>query len=662
MFLSVLSSLLFFSSSPDSVTADLDTLVVTGSRSVKYLSTTIQQQRFGLSDDINKLLYFQPGIERLPETGSALLVRGCGLYDNLTVIAGVPMLNPVHFGLHSFADRTGTIFSSIQSVKFITDGTGEYCDAPGGIAVIDPSIPRLSEKKMNVLANIGSLDIEMLLSIPFRKGDDLVQIGARKSNEMMMHWKNTAYGLGNTPMSPFVFSDSAKLGYSRPGTFADVCLTTSHKFNHASLKNHIWYALDSYEASGIRDENSIHWGLFSSTLQLPRQDILREITLGGSSQHFFEGKKYGPVVPLKDIKRDNLILSGNLRPREFVGLDLLSAFSVEAMKWDGKLKFDSSGSIDQDIYKEFRSGETEFRATVSTGLKTANPHFNLGTDILSCINGPDMDIFFDPQIWCGYSGTKLQYTGSIGAMSSYPDIRGLPDSRYRYDKYMTYSQLNDLKFSIIKGLLKFTAQTHARYSPEYPAFSETPGEIIWDLSRRTRFVAAGAGLSAEYDGKIIGFSTFQDIGRSYRLINSTRIPYEWDIPWSNKSILRLSVPSGKLSLFLYGFFAAGLPFRDLEMKNGELKYSETIKRVKTYKRIDCKIETYNRFEHRFIDYCDLYLDFLNLANAFEGRLGPSKWIWENDREYYWNDSLQRRSIQVEKATLAFGLKLGIKLF
>ena len=101
LYLNLLSSLLIFTVSPDSVSANLDTMVVTDSRSVKNISTTFQQQRFGLSDDISKLLYLQPGVDRLPETGSAMLVRGCGLYDNLFTIAGVPMLNPVHFGLHS---------------------------------------------------------------------------------------------------------------------------------------------------------------------------------------------------------------------------------------------------------------------------------------------------------------------------------------------------------------------------------------------------------------------------------------------------------------------------------------------------------------------------------------------------------------------------------
>ena len=94
-------------------------------------------------------------------------------------------------------------------------------------------------------------------------------------------------------------------------------------------------------------------------------------------------------------------------------------------------------------------------------------------------------------------------------------------------------------------------------------------------------------------------------------------------------------------------------------------FSEKIKRVKAYKRLDSKIEFFNKIDHPFIDHCNLYIDFLNLANAFEGRLGPknaSKWYWENDREYYWNDTLQRQSIQVEKATIAFGLKLGLKLF
>ena len=667
LYLNLLSSLLIFTVSPDSVSANLDTMVVTDSRSVKNISTSFQQQRFGLSDDISKLLYLQPGVDRLPETGSAMLVRGCGLYDNLFTIAGVPMLNPVHFGLHSFADRTGTIFSSIENVKFITDGAGEYCDAPGGLTVIEPSIPRLTEGKLNILGNIGILDWETLLSAPLRNGDDLVQIGIRKSNELMMRWKNSAWGNGNSPLSPFVFSDSAKLGYSPPGSFYDICLTTLHKIHSSKLKNHIWYALDSYEASGNRDEKHIHWGLFSSTLELQNRTLLREITIGGSSQQFFEGKKYGPVIPLKEVKRENLILSGEMRPWEWesTGLDIHSAFSVEAMKWDGKLTFDSSRSINREVYEDYRSGETEFRGTLSTGLKGGKPPFFFGTDILSCINGPGIDIFFDPRIWCSYSGTWFQYTGSIGAMSSFPDIRGLPDSSYRHDKYMTYSQLNDLKFSFFNGLISFTAQTHVRYSGEYPAFSDIPGKIMWDPDCETRFISAGAGLFAEINRKNIGFSTFQNIGKSYRLVKNTRYPFEYDIPWSNKSVLRLSTTSGRVNLFLYGYFAAGLPFRDLEMKNEELVFSEKIKRVKAYKRLDSKIEFFNKIDHPFIDHCNLYIDFLNLANAFEGRLGPknaSKWYWENDREYYWNDTLQRQSIQVEKATIAFGLKLGLKLF
>ena len=508
------------------------------------------------------------------------------------------------------------------------------------------------------------------------KNNNLYQIGGRVTNGHSIRHKNHAWGNGNTPMSPFVSSDSARLNYSAPNMFGDVYMITNHDLKSFNLKTFTWYAIDSYEECW-REDRIVNWGLFSAKLNPKKVNSrLNEIILGGSRQLFFEGKRYGLTTPLKEIKRDNITLSGKLNRWDIGKLELNTDFSIEAVKWDGFLSLyhDSSIADSNAIRSEHLTANTNKILETGSNDITGSAHISLsktatkksfGLDILTGIAGAGYNthIFADPSLWYTYSQNKTAFRANIGSMTFHPDIRGLPEKDYINKRLNLYSANNEFELFLLNNRLNLYAETYIKYSPHYPGFSEKVGYIAWDPDCQSKLLSYGVCFSSELDFERFGLYTFQNFGRSTRYYKDKTVPYEWEIPWSNKTTLRYNVASGRLNFYFTSIFAGGVPYREIVLKNdGNLSYDNIYKRVKIYKRLDMKIETVNSVDHKFITRFDAYLDIINVANAFEGLFKPSKWVWENEREYYWDGNLKKHPVQVEKATVAIGVKLGFKTF
>jgi hypothetical protein len=155
-------------------------MVVTALRLPKteHLQVAAEQRISGLTDNINRILYLQPGVDRVPEAGSTILINGAGPYDNAYYVYGIPMFAPSHFTNHSFADRSGTIVSSLKSVGLATSNlSGRYPEATGGVVELQPEIYRPADtlllRRPEFAVGVGSLDVDLQLSRPsrLRRGD-----------------------------------------------------------------------------------------------------------------------------------------------------------------------------------------------------------------------------------------------------------------------------------------------------------------------------------------------------------------------------------------------------------------------------------------------------------------------------------------------------------
>ncbi|NLW33342.1 MAG: hypothetical protein GXY77_18000 [Fibrobacter sp.] len=543
--------------------------------------------------------------------------------------------------------------------------------------LLEPQILRYSNNKRawELIGSMGSIDVELLLSSPPKKKNNY-QVGGRITDNYLIRFKNHAWGNGNTPMSPFVSSDSARLNYSAPNMFGDVYMITNHDLKSFNLKTFTWYALDSYEDCW-RENRIVNWGLFSAKLNSKKVNSrLNEIILGGSRQLFFEGKRYGLTTPLKEIKRDNIALSGKLNRWDIGKLELNTDFSIEAVKWDGFLSLypdssitDSNASRSEHLTantnKILKTGSNDITGSTHISLSKTATKGSFGFDIVTGVAGAEYNthIFADPSLWYTYRQNKTAFRANIGSMTFHPDIRGLPEKNYINRRLNLYSANNELELFLLNNRLNLYAETYIKYFPHYSGFSEKVGYIAWDTDCQSKLLSYGVCFSSELDCERFGLYTFQNFGRSTRYYQDKTVPYEWEIPWSNKTTLRYNVASGRLNFYFSGIFAGGVPYREIVLKNdGNLSYDNIYKRVKIYKRLDMKIETVNSVDHKFLTRFDAYLDIINVANVFEGLFKPSKWVWENEREYYWDGNLKKHPVEVEKASVAIGAKLGFKTF
>jgi len=94
--LNLLALTIILSATPDTAVQTLDSMHVTAPRVPRqeHLQVAAEERISGLTDNINRILYLQPGVDRVPEAGSTLLINGGGPYDNAFYVHGVPMFRP----------------------------------------------------------------------------------------------------------------------------------------------------------------------------------------------------------------------------------------------------------------------------------------------------------------------------------------------------------------------------------------------------------------------------------------------------------------------------------------------------------------------------------------------------------------------------------------
>jgi hypothetical protein len=112
-----------------------------------------------------------------------------------------------------------------------------------------------------------------------------------------------------------------------------------------------------------------------------------------------------------------------------------------------------------------------------------------------------------------------------------------------------------------------------------------------------------------------------------------------------------------------GTVCAGLPYHELGLINSVLAFSDQQKRVPVYRNIDLQIQSsQHTLGHRYLTKLNGFVEIHNLLNILDGTTGSNpNWYWENTREYYWNDKLEKKPVTLEYFWISVGVRIGLRL-
>lgn len=653
---------LISASSDSSSIRKLDTVSVSAPRLRSDQRVFVQQEehRLGLTDDINKILFLQPGIERIPEAGSALLVRGQGLYDTRYEIYGVPMFSTSHFPHNTFCDRSGQMIGAVDEIRLNTRQlAGRYLDASGGVIEVDPGIVRLADRNLKrrpeLGFHLGIFGSDVSLSLPARS-HDFYQVSGR--------W-TPKFNIIQLGSRSFRSSEDAQLGYGKPVSFGDILFTGNTALSKGTFRQHLWFAYDIYQHDQGPQTPVVPWGMGAIAFKIPTGRIVWDANAGASHQPFFEGKRYGTVVPRKEgtISTAKVLMAADSISVASANLSVTSSFTL----YDYHAKLTRSiykyGTDHVDSSKVNTTNGTDGTIAVSTQLSRRLGLFHFGFDLLTGVAIPDPKPLIDAGAWSRVALYKADIQFLVGTQSSRPDPRGLPSTEYRSRIAHTYSAESKLSVqpssSIRTGL-----DLYVRLKDRSPAFSEHVGDLRWDSTMETVLLSRGAIADVSIDiGRYFSIIGIGQVGKSERLSDKKRHVYEWDIPWSAKGILNVHLRENTLELFCTGVAGAGLPYRDIVLTNGSARYAEGYSRVQPYGRLDLKAHFKQPVErHRWLTKYEVYAEINNILSIHRElkELGP-----RNVREYYWDENLEKRPITLDPffdlATINLGARFGFRL-
>jgi hypothetical protein len=627
---------------------------------------TREQERFGLTDDFAKILYMQPGVNRIPEAGSSLLIYGESPYDNRYIVCGVPVMTASHFSNHNFADVSGLAIETLNKVSLVAaQNPGRYRDASGATIILEPEIYRPSNKEWKprpeLALNAGTLNHDLTFSVPARK-DDYYQFTAT-------HLRDYSAGIANRT------ADGLRFGREFPQSFVDGILTGKTGAKNIDIRSFGWLALDIYDISDYRNEGVIPWGIAGISVSDTVRPAPWKISAGGSRQHFYEGKPLGTFIPQKHVERSNAVVSGGgngLKPGLF---DAGFRFDVEYLDWNAVLSADGSGinasGIDTVGMSEYRltsqnvvkrSGR-ELAVGIHGELSRWQGRFGYGASLLGSAVVPYGSYSIDPGIWSAFVLDRIRFDVSGGIVSSQPDIRGLPSEAYRGKIIHTWQAFAGTNVRLWRTNRVF-AEGFIKRKDHCPQMSKTPGALWWEPSLASPLFARGVNIEWRAEPlDILSWSFIQNFSKSERVEDNAHVPYEWDMPWSSKAVVGLHTLEKTVSLFLTGVACAGLPYRDIALIDGQVAYTGSMKRMPVYKRIDVKLQFMQPgIQSRHITRFDAYAEMLNVPYFVEGLMQRNiSSTWMNTREYYWDSEFVKHPVALVPYSFSIGLRLGFRL-
>jgi hypothetical protein len=614
-----------------------------------------EEKHTGFSPFLSNVVQSKAEIRRVPEGPSMMLVRSGCPYDNLYVIAGVPMLAPFHFGGYPYADIDGLMISALQNVKVtINDIAAKRIDASGCIVVADPGKIRYDNgcptKGFYLKGDFSVIGLDLLAAYSSRKrAGDYLQLGYSVSNNYYIVWNDTV----NTSVR------KSNLGIGVPLGYGNATLAGSKSIGKLRCSSFGWFAWDSYDvtkaisktAQRIRDSIAINrhskktnfpWGMESIKFTVDSSN--KSLTIGGAHQFFGGGKQNGSSV----ISTRSFINNGEITAdfdtivrKPFI--EKLTA-RISYDEWNGLLINQKDDSIIDTVY---RPHGTETGAHLNTSFIKQIANITTELNLLaSAIHNTGFNrMTGDAGASVTYSDNNYQAGVHFGQVTSRPDIRGLPDSTTRKQINRTYVASIPLFYSY--GFIsKIGITPYARYSTNAPQLD--PVKKIWDPDGSTPVRALGTDI----DFRIVPIS-WAELSTALNFANSRRLnddndslAYEWNLPWTVRSSLHLHSKSDRLHFYIDYIRSKGLPYYDFD--------NQVYGALPVYRSIDINLQFRTRMpRERFINRLDCYATIKNVQDLLFGTFDV--------RDYYWDSDGTRRSVNLGNGRMDIGTRFGFRL-
>lgn len=651
----VLSSLPGSTVGSDSLVSELDTLVVIESRSgdSDLFEIADETQRTGLTDDFKRFLLAAPGVDRVPEAGGALLIRGQGPWDNRYHVAGVPMFSPTHFSDYNYNDRGAGVTANIKHTDITTEGIGGRClNCPAGLVRLMPEVHGTEDttRLLGAVAGIGVLDHDLSVTLPLKQPGHQYRLDFKHATPYLFAVRS--FGKDQRKRG------GAEFGFGVPGWSADMELRGRNRFERTTLHQYGRIAYDRYLPSLQTGGTVQPWGVGSLRAAIEDKNRTWEFAAGGSRQRYHEGKRLAWIVPYKRTTRTNAVVSCGLTNARFRAARLKLDAEVEALSWESLSQVLHSDSQSTRTHSRKVTGAEELHASVHAGLSRADRSYARGVDLLTGVVMPYGSVLIDPGVWFTASYQTLLMKMNAEIRSSLPDIRGLPDSSYRSKVIRTYALSASLRYRPARRV-EIEAKPYVSWKDHCPRISERPDENWWNRSAATPLLSRGIGFREDLRIlDIMDLRAMQNIGTSERVRDGRGEAYEWDMPWSAKLAVDFHTANGAFHAYVIALATAGLPWRDLDTTRGELAFAPKIQRVPLYKRIDLKLQWKQPIPpSSMLKGLGFYINLSNVLDLFDQ--GYYEGTWENTREYYWDDNLRRHPVILEYFAFDAGVRVGV---
>ncbi|MBN1980591.1 MAG: Plug domain-containing protein [Chitinivibrionales bacterium] len=649
---------------------ELDTISVTAQKEKKGLSIQLHEEKIGLTDDLHDALAYHPGIKRVYESGSSFLVRGESPFDVLFLVHSVPVFSPSHFATIGIFDRSSVLITSLNNIDIITDHTaGSAINASGGVVKLNPEIVRFSSPRMlkrpEIVAHLGIKSFDVSTSIPMRKGHDLYQI----SNRMVNTYQLAALTRGR-------FKDMFEngfVGFGKPLGYGDLIINGKQDFGETQLQEYILSSFDkdfdlikSKMFPELRSDTFLFSAIASAHLRSTFYSIPFEVTIGGASQFYSEGKRFGQKAAHIFVTRRNQIAEISIKPILTNDVSIMVKVWNEYLKWRGYHRITSfepkSKTIDKIDYLSFK-GTHELSLCMSAEARHHLPSAELTYSALVASIFPYRKYLIDPGVsFEKYFNDKTTLQVATGIVSSQPDIRGAPSPEYRSEIAKTYSVSLGIK-NQITDRLNASVDFYGKWRDHCPQFMKQLPFYKWDESLGTSLAVGGIDIQADASlTPTVSLFTTCSFSRSERIKHSSYHRYEWDVPVLINTTTRFSPNNSTFSYYFIGVFGPGLPYYSLERDGESPQLARTISRVKSlYKRVDFKWQSSNEIHgHRYFTRYDGYVEITNILNLpmlFTKKLDRSL----NVQQYFWNENGYPKPVYCDYISFIMGVRVGFRL-
>jgi hypothetical protein len=608
----------------------LDTMVVRSQRlpSLPKISVDSEEKMLGRTDDLDNLLTAKPGVASAPNAQSLLLVNGDGPYDNVYMVRGIPVFAPSHFGGVPYLDRSVFSLGTPLDITFLTTGiSGLYSGGSGSVLQVDPGIIHdpIHIARPEAVVDYGTRGADLTLSVPVYKDKDFFQISYRPADKYAL-WFLDEYKTTD---------NNVPTGFICPSSYSDLQILGSQQIGGIYFRQLFWLSQDTYADSTILIPDigiilpppkykSFPWGIASFTLDSLKLPWCKSIVIGGASQHWFES--HGGIGAFrKDVIRRNIAFSAEGPSLTLSQGMITTGIRTQYVPWSGRIFTPIMDLPDFYLPSDtlaVAGYQGDLSATQSYAQCSGN--FSFGANFGEGMFFPGPKGFVDPGLWMKYNRDKLDLNFSCGTVTSQPDIREMPSTALETKLVRTFN--GDLKFEIKpQTWITGSIEGFIKYKPFEPVKGANPQYPIWDDSINDHFIASGVNMEIEADlGKNIKVRTIQSFGKSTIFNDGVQKPYEWDIPWSTKTVAAYSLVDTSLTAYMISNYTAGLPYHLVEENNGALDWSNSVFRYEPFSRIDLKFQLNEPIPYqRHLMQYDVYLLITDLGGFFKNWDGRS---------------------------------------